>query len=130
MSVEMTISLPDSLVQKIQALQTTSHQNISDVVLDTLEGFYPMLENSLELLSPAVSELPDDQVQHLALSKMDAVQNQRLGDLQAKGKASTLNPAERHELVALFQIYQLGQLRKSEAMAESARRGIQFPLDA
>lgn len=130
MSVEMTIKLPDSFARKVQALQKSSHQNISDVVLDTLEGLYPMLENSLDLLTPAINELSDNQVQNLALSKMDAIQNQRLGDLQAKGKENSLNAAERHELVALFQIYQLGQLRKSEAMAEAVRRGIQLPIAA
>ena len=130
MSVEMTINLPDSFAQKVQALQTTTHQNIRDVVLDTLEGLYPMLENSLDLLSPAISELSDLQLQQLAMSKMDAVQNQRLGNLQTKGKETSLNAAERHELVALFQIYQLGQLRKSEAMAEAVRRGIQLPIAA
>ena len=57
---------------------------------------------------------------------MDSIQNQRLGDLQTKGKIAPLNPAEQHELVALFQIYQLGQLRKAEAMAESVRRGIKY----
>lgn len=130
MSVEMTINLPDSFAQKVQALQTTTHQNIRDVVLDTLEGLYPMLENSLDLLSPAISELSDLQLQQLAMSKMDVVQNQRLGNLQTKGKETSLNAAERHELVALFQIYQLGQLRKSEAMAEAVRRGIQLPIAA
>ena len=71
---------------------------------------------------PAISELSNDQIQELALSKMDSVQNQRLGDLQAKGKATTLNIAEQHELSELFQIYQLGQLRKAEAMAEITLR--------
>jgi hypothetical protein len=126
MSVPMTINLPDSFAHKVQALQSTSQGNIREVVLDTLQGLYPMLENSLELLSPPIAELSDEQIQALAASKMDSVQNQRLGDLQAKGKIAPLNPAEQHELVALFQIYQLGQLRKAEAMAESVRRGIQY----
>jgi hypothetical protein len=61
---------------------------------------------------------------------MDKIQNQRLGDLQANGKAASLNEAERYELLALLQIYQLGQLRKSEALAEAVKRGLLEPLSA
>ena len=61
---------------------------------------------------------------------MDAAQNQRLGALQAKGKAEGLSAAERYELLALLQIYQLGQLRKSEALAEAVQRGLREPLAA
>jgi hypothetical protein len=56
--------------------------------------------------------------------------NQRLGDLQANGKAASFNEAERYELLALLQIYQLGQLRKSEALAEAVKRGLLEPLSA
>ena len=59
---------------------------------------------------------------------MDDLQNQRLGDLQAKRKATGLTEAERYELLALLQIYQLGQLRKSEALAEAVLRGLRSPL--
>jgi hypothetical protein len=48
--------------------------------------------------------------------------------LQTKGKATGLSVAERYELLALLQIYHLGQLRKSEAVAEAVRRGLRMPL--
>ncbi len=66
----------------------------------------------------------------LADSKMDAVQNQRLGQLQARGKNAELTEAEQDELMAFLQIYQLGQLRKSEGLAEAVRRGLRDPLPA
>ncbi|VAW40169.1 hypothetical protein MNBD_CHLOROFLEXI01-417 [hydrothermal vent metagenome] len=59
---------------------------------------------------------------------MDEAQNNRLGALQAKGKQFALTEVERFELLSLLQIYQLGQLRKSEALAEAARRGLRFSL--
>jgi hypothetical protein len=64
----------------------------------------------------------------LADEKMDKAQNERLGQLQRKGKEVGLNAAERHELRTLLQICQQGQLRKSEALAEAARRGLRKPL--
>ncbi|MBC6473529.1 MAG: hypothetical protein GDA48_12480 [Hormoscilla sp. GM102CHS1] len=48
---------------------------------------------------------------------MNAVQNDSLDELQARGKATGLTEAEQMELLALMQIYQIGQLRKSEALA-------------
>jgi hypothetical protein len=77
-------------------------------------------------LYPPVTSLSDDEVQDLARLKLSLDQNDRLGELQAKGKTSDLAEVERYELLALLQVYQLGQLRKSEAIAESSKRG--FPL--
>jgi hypothetical protein len=77
-------------------------------------------------LYPSVSSLSDDEVKDLARLKLSPSQNDRLGELQTKGKASDLAEIERYELLALLQIYQLGQMRKSEAIAESTKRG--FPL--
>ncbi len=130
MSLEVTISLPDSLVSKVHAINSTLHPDVQEVVADTLEAIYPMLENSADLFSPDIISLSDDEVVQLANSKMDRVQGQRLGSLQTKGKAAGLSNAERHELLALFQIYQSGLLRKSEAMVEAVRRGLRKPLTA
>jgi hypothetical protein len=78
-------------------------------------------------LYPPVSSLSDDEVKELARLKLNPGQNDRLGELQTKGKTADLAEIERYELLALLQIYQLGQLRKSEAITESTRRG--FPLE-
>jgi hypothetical protein len=51
-----------------------------------------------------------------------------LGWLQAKGKQEGLTREEQYELLALMQIYQLGQLRKSEALAEAVQRGLREPM--
>jgi hypothetical protein len=59
---------------------------------------------------------------------MDSDQNERLGELQARGKAGELTEAEQTELLALLHVYQTGQLRKSEGLAEAVRRGLRQPL--
>ncbi len=64
----------------------------------------------------------------LANAKIDGKQNQRIGELQAKGKMTGLTEAESYELLAMLQIYQLGQLRKSEGLAEAVRRKLKTPL--
>jgi hypothetical protein len=75
-----------------------------------------------------ISHVSDQELLELANLKMDAAQNQRLGELQAKGKNTGLTEAERYELLVLMSIYQIGQLRKSEGLAEAVRRGIRTPL--
>lgn len=75
-----------------------------------------------------MNELSDKEVLALADAKLDKVQNDRLGWLQAKGKRDGLTQEEQHELMTLMQIYQVGQLRKSEALAEAVRRGLREPL--
>ena len=59
---------------------------------------------------------------------MDPVQNDRLAELQTRGKAVGLTEAERVELLSLLHLYQVGQLRKSQGLAEAVRRGLRTPL--
>jgi hypothetical protein len=73
-----------------------------------------------------ISSLSDDELRTLAQLKLSQNQNDRLGELQAQGKASDLAEIDRYELLALLLIHQFGQLRKSEAIAESAKRGFPF----
>src|SRR5438128_6317980 len=129
MTVAVTLDLPESVIETAKRFSGATQQTFEEVLADVLEMMLPMLEDTPDsLLYPPVSTLADAEVLHLADAKMDATQNQRLGALQTKGKATGLSVAERYELLALLQIYQLGQLRKSEALAEAVRRGLQTPL--
>jgi hypothetical protein len=131
MTVAVTLDVPESLIEKAQRFGGATHQRAEEVLAEALEIMVPMLEDSPDsLLSPPVATLTDAEVLPLADSKMDAMQNQRLGALQTTGKATGLSVAERYELLALLQIYQLGQLRKAEALAEAVRRGLRPPLPA
>jgi hypothetical protein len=116
----ITLEIPDELISQIMQL--------GDSRLERLRQRFPewlMVNLPDSNLYPSVSSLSDDEVRTLARLKLSQNQHDRLGELQAKGKASDLAEIERYELLALLQIYQFGQLRKSEAIAESAKRG--FP---
>jgi hypothetical protein len=127
---EVTLNLPEPLLAHAKKLGQATQRNVDVVLTDTLEMLWLTLEETPNLAETSISELPDDAVLKLANAKMNESQNQRLGDLQAKGKAAGLTDAERYELLALLQIYQLGQLRKSEALAEAFHRGLREPLSA
>jgi len=125
----VTLTLPENLVEYAKRLGDATQRDVAAILADALEMLLPTWDNLLENTSiPTLSTLSDAEVLALANSKMDAVQNQRLGELQQRGKTIGLTEAERYELLALLQIYQLGQLRKSEALAEAVQRGLRSPL--
>lgn len=129
MTIPITINLPESLAASIQRLGEATAREISDVLLDTLEIVLPTLDNLSEMsINSSIPDISDEEVLELANLKMDVVQNQRLGELQAKGKNTGLTAGERYELLILMSLYQMGQLRKSEGLAEAIKRGIKTPL--
>lgn len=131
MSIDITLSLPENVVEHAKRFGGATRREAKTVLADALEMIWPTLEVSPEnALYPSVSSLSDAKVLECADAKMHPIQNQRLGALQDKGKAAGLTIDERYELMALMQIYQLGQLRKSEALAEAVRRGLRTPLPA
>ena len=131
MAVEITLKLSENLVEHAKRLGAATHRDVGTVLSDVLEMIWQPTEGfpNLEALPP-ISTLLDEQVLALADAKMDATQNQRLGDLQAKGKTTGLSEAESYELLILLQIYQLGQIRKAEALAEAVCRSLRQPLPA
>ena len=131
MSVKITLKLPEPLVKNAERYGQVTHRALETVLAEALEMMWPSLGNlSEDDPFPSVSHLSDIEVLELADSKMDAAQNERLADLQTRGKTGGLTLAERLELAALLQIYQLGQLRKSEGLSEAVQRGLRQPLPA
>ena len=129
MTIELKINLSEQLVEYAKRLGYSTQRDVETVLTDTLEMLLPTLENLSEYqFDSNLSKLSDAEVLTLANSKMDAVQNQRLGKLQTKGKTTGLTQAEQYELATLIHIYQMGQLNKSQALAEAVKRDIKKPL--
>jgi hypothetical protein len=129
MTIELTINLPEQIVEYAKNLAYSTQRDVSTVISDTLEMLLPTVENlSKNDITGGLSQLSDKDILSLANAKMDFTQNQRLGDLQSKGKITGLTQAEQYELATLIQIYQIGQLKKSEALAEAVKRGLKKPL--
>ena len=127
MSVEVILQLPEHLVEHAKRFGEAPQRDVGQVLADTLEMIWATIGPGPELEGP-VSTLTDEDVLALADAKMDPVQNDRLAELQTRGKADGLTEAERIELLSLLHLYQVGQLRKSEGLAEAVRRGLRTPL--
>lgn len=126
-TVPITLQLSDTLVEQAQRVGTITKQGLEAVLSDALEVMgLTWNAVSVESLPKPIDKLSDAEVLLLAQSKMSPVQNDRLGELQVRGKAEGLTEAEHYELVALFQIYQMGLLRKAAAIEEAYLR--QLPL--
>ena len=130
MAVEITLSLPEDLIEQAQKIAKITRRKAEAVLADTLEMMWPTFESVLETDYPAISSLSDAEVMKLADMKMDRTRNDRLGFLQAKGKQSGLTAEERTELSILLQELQIVQLRKSQALVEAVQRGLREPLSA
>lgn len=123
MSVAVTLHLPEHLVEYAKRFGEATQRDAGEVLADTLEMMWGTIETGLEL-EPSVSTLSDEEVLALADTKMDPAQNDRLAELQRRGKMDGLTEAERVELLSLLHLYQAGQLRKSAGLAEAVRRGL------
>ncbi len=128
MAVEVTLRLPEHLVEHAKRFGELTHRDVGQVLADTLEMMWATISMGPEL-EPDVSTLSDEEVLALADAKMDPAQNNRLAELQAQGKVEGLSEAEQVELLRLLHLYQAGQLRKSEGLAEAVRRGLREPLN-
>jgi hypothetical protein len=122
-AVEVTLQLSEQLVEHAQRFGAVTRREVGQVLADTLELMWATIGSVPEHAVP-VSSLSDKDVLALADAKMDPAQNTRLEELQANGKEHGLTDTEQAELLVLLQMYQVGQLRKSEGLAEAVRPGL------
>ena len=109
---QITIDLPENLVESAQRLGQATARNLSDTLADALGVVLPVFSNLSEIGDRIeLSHLLDIEIIELANLKMDVFQNQRLGYLQAKGKQTGLTEAEGYELLVLISIYQMGRYK-------------------
>lgn len=96
MTIEITLKLPNDVVERARQLGTANQRDLGTVLTDMLEMLWLTVDEVPGLLDVSpIAEVSDNTMLMLADSQMDAVQNQRLGDLQAKGKREGLTSAER-----------------------------------
>jgi hypothetical protein len=123
MVMQLTVTIPDEIYKRVQQLAQSSGQEVTTVASMVL-GL-----SLSELDSRSVESLSDNEIIILADSMMDSEQNARFSALQDKQQAGTITSAERDELRILLEIYNAGQLRKTQALVEAVKRGLRPRLD-
>ena len=125
--MQVTVTLRDDVYERAKRLAQLTGQDISMILSTTLEASLTSLES--EPAARPVEEMSNAEVLMLAESGMHQAQDRRLSFLLNKQREDqTLTDSERAELQTLMQIYQVGTLRKAQALAEAVRRGLRQPL--
>ncbi len=125
MTVQVTLTLSDNLVQRAQWWAARTGQDVAEIVARAANLSLPSLEGET---AADLDALTDIQILTLTHLQMDPAQDARLSILLERQQAATLTPDERTELEELMLHYEIGLLRKAEALAEAVRRELREPL--
>lgn len=129
MAIEVTLALPENLVEDARRFGTATRRDVQTVLAGVLEMMWPTLDEvSNHWDDRPVASLSDSEVLALSEAQMTMKQQDRFEELQTTGKEIGLTADERQELLGLRQIYEISMLRKSEALAEAVRRGLRGPM--
>lgn len=124
MSTQVVLDLPENAFRSAMLLARGSQQSVQGVLTETVTQAL----TGWDLWERSTATMTDLEVLELCDSRMDPGQSKRFSLLLDKQQAGTLTPEERPELWTLTRIYQLGQLRKAEALAEAVKRGLRPAL--
>lgn len=119
--MEVTISLPDKVFANVANVANKTHRRVDEVIAEKIERDFSSDASELERPLAGCS---DSEVLALANMKMSKAQAKRQSELLYKNQADTLTPLERNELESLLLVYQHGNLRKSQGIAEAVLRGL------
>lgn len=122
MSTQLTVTLPDNVYERVRRLAELTGQDVEDAVTETLVRLLPPLTSEMD--NRPIQSLTDQEVLHLADSKMDSSLNARMSALLAKQQAEPMTEADQAELEMLMEIYENGQAQKVEALVEATQRGL------
>ena len=121
--MELTIDLPKQLYQDVSMLAKRKKKSIGKVIEQAV------LREVKEFSLASNDERPladclDTEVLALANSKMSEAEAARQSELLEKQREEIITPFERNELDVLFRVYQVGNLRKAQAIREAVERGL------
>lgn len=127
MSTQVLLELPDETYQRASQLARLTSRGVTDVLADVLSLSLPLLDEGSSA-APPIDTLSDSEILHLTELQMRGDEDARLSELLDQQQAGAISEIERMELANLMRIYQVGLLRKAQALAEAVHRGLHPPL--
>lgn len=119
--MEVSVKLPDSLYKNVSQIARTKKKSVAEFVKNAVKK---AVDEEAEILERPLVGCSDEEVLALANMKMAKDQAERQSELLYKNQADTLSPLERNELESMLYVYQIGNLRKSQGIAEAVLRGL------
>jgi hypothetical protein len=127
MSAQITVTLPEDVLERAEVLARRTGQPVSDLLAETISL-------SLKPLGTARGQTEDlgaksnEEVLAASQTEMPPAEDERLSLLLDRQQAGTLTDAERADLTGLMQLYQDLLLRKAQALRLAVQRGLRGPL--
>lgn len=118
MSTEVTLTLPEPVYRSAERLAEGSQRSLKSVLTEVLSEALSAWEDE------RITSLDDEELLRLCDLQMSPEQSQRLSQLLEKQRERQLADDERPELWALMRVYERALVRKSETLAEAAKRGL------
>jgi hypothetical protein len=125
MSAVVTLTLPDTVLERAQRWAEHYGQPVTDFLTATIE----LSLTPLGQAPPLVTEWANGEVLSAAESQLPFEDDCRLSELLDRQREGCLSESEAAELRHLMLLYQEGLLRKTMALREAVRRGLRKPLE-
>lgn len=119
--MEISIKLPNNLYEGVSHLAKSKKKSVATIIKNAM---VKVVSEEAETIERPLADCSDAEVLALAKLKMPSDQAKRQSKLLYKNQAGTLTPLERNELEVQLYVYQIGNLRKAQGIAESVRRGL------
>jgi uncharacterized protein YnzC (UPF0291/DUF896 family) len=126
MPQSLTLTLPDSVLQKLNNAARLTHRSMDEIVAATVDA---ALTSNADLPSELQAELAamhlfsDDALWAATNPSMSAYEQQRLAQLNESAKERSLTSAQEREQQTLISAYQRSILRRAQALAILKQRG-------
>lgn len=125
----VTVSLPDDLSAKVQAIAKNNNQSVEEVMINYVRSFakpLPNLEPDLQAELDALQNLSDDILWTIAQKQVAVEAQSRAHELMTKNNKGALTPIEQSELQTLVDHADRLMLLKAEAANILRQRGHTF----
>ena len=124
MSAVITLTLPDTILERAQRWAAHSGQPVTDFLTETIQlSLIPLGQ-----APPPVTEWTNGDVLSAAELQLPFEDDSRFSELFDRQREGCLSESEAAELRRLMLLYQEGLLRKAIALREAVRRGLRAPL--
>lgn len=119
--MDISVKLPDGLYENVSHLARAKKKSVAEFIKNAVKK---AVAEDIENVERPLADCSDEEVLALANMKMSEAENSRMSELLDRQREKLITPLERNELDALFRVYQVGNLRKSQGISEAVRRGL------
>ncbi len=127
MSTQITLTLPEAVLERAALWASRVGRPVTELLAEAIELSLMPLGATSEEGAP-ITGWTDEEVLAAAEQELSPGDDRRLSELLGQQQAGTLTGSEPPELQALMQAYQVGLLRKAQALREAVRRGLRGSL--